>query len=215
MTTNNLRLENFSLAFGDNVLFKNLNYEFKPGIYVFSGPSGVGKSTLMRTIAGLNQNYTGSIILNGKVLKGTTPDVHMVHQHYTSYPWLDLVNNTLMVYKGHRQKVTKEVRQRAIDMLKTLGLGDHLKKKPGQLSGGQDQRLSIASALINDMSPVILYDEMTSALDDLNDYLVADLIKKHQQKCQNIVILITHETHVIKALNGTIVEFSEDFRIHN
>lgn len=214
MENNVLRIENFSLAFGTNQIFQNLNYEFTPGIYTFTGPSGVGKSTLMRAIAGLNPNYTGSISINGIPYKKPTPLIHMVHQHYTSYPWLNCLDNALMVYKGHNAKITDEVRKRAADMLITLGLGDHMNKRPGQLSGGQDQRLSIASALINDMSPVIMYDEMTSALDEANDLLVAELIRKHQNATNNIVIVITHEEHVKYALGGTDIYFSEEFRLN-
>ena len=213
MKTNSLKLNNFSLAFGDNVLFKNLDYEFLPGIYIFSGPSGVGKSSLMRCIAGLNTDYSGSIILNDEIMTGTTPKIHMVHQHYTSFPWLDIVANTLMVFKGHKVKVTKDTKKYAKEVLIQLGLEEHLKKKPHQLSGGQNQRVSIASALINNMSPVILYDEMTSALDEKNSYRVVNLIKEHQRQNQNIVIVITHEAHVAKALGGTRVEFTEKWRI--
>ena len=213
MKTNSLKLNNFSLAFGDNVLFKDLDYEFLPGIYIFSGPSGVGKSSLMRCIAGLNTDYSGSIILNDEIMTGTTPKIHMVHQHYTSFPWLDIVANTLMVFKGHKVKVTKDTKKYAKEVLIQLGLEEHLKKKPHQLSGGQNQRVSIASALINNMSPVILYDEMTSALDEKNSYRVVNLIKEHQRQNQNIVIVITHEADVAKALVGTRVEFTENWRI--
>lgn len=214
MEINSLKLENFSFAYGKNLLFKNLNYEFTPGIYIFSGPSGVGKSTLMRCIAGLNTDYSGSIILNGETLKKTSPKVHMVHQHYTSFPWLNVLDNTLMVFKGHKIKITKELKQNAIDVLTRLGLEEHIKKKPHQLSGGQDQRLSIASALVNYMSPVILYDEMTSALDEDNDYIVSELIKAHQRQFQNIVIVITHEAHVARELGGKVINFTENWRIN-
>lgn len=213
MKNNFLQIRDFSMAFGENVLFTNFDYDFKPGIYVLSGPSGVGKSTLMRIIAGLETRYTGDIILNGNKYTSYSPGVHMVHQHYTSFPWLSLLKNTLMVYKGHKVKPTDADISEAKEFLKKLGLEEHIDKLPSQISGGQDQRLSLASAFINKWSPVILYDEPTSALDNLNDMLIVDMIKEHQKKYGTIEIVITHEEHVIEGLNPTILEFTPEFRL--
>lgn len=213
MKENLLQVKNFNMAFGENILFTNFEYDFKPGIYVLSGPSGVGKSTLMRIIAGLEKRYKGDIILNGQKLNGTTPLVHMMHQHYTSFPWLNLLKNTLMVYKGHKIKPTDADVEEAKAILRTLGLSEHLDKLPSQISGGQDQRLSLASALINKWSPVIMYDEPTSALDNVNDELVVELIKEHQKKYGTIEIIITHEEHVVKGLNATVLELTPEFRL--
>ena len=211
--SNLLKIKNFHMAFGDNVLFDNFEYEFTPGIYAFSGPSGVGKSTLMRIIAGLEKRYTGEIILNDKKIIDTTPDIHMVHHHYTSFPWLNILQNVMMVYKGHKVKPSKEDVEEAKEYLKNLGLFEHIKKYPSQISGGQDQRLSLASAFANKWSPVVLYDEPTSALDTVNDMLIVDLIKAHQAKFGTIEIVITHEEHVVEGLGATILDFTKDFRI--
>ncbi len=234
-----LRLDSISLSFGENELFANVDYEFTPGIYAFSGPSGVGKSTLMRMIAGLESRYQGTIILekdvdkkldttsveynlfglDQKVEKTETiitkpiPEIHMVHQHYKSFPWLSCLNNVLMVYKGHKIKPSGKDKEEAIKVLERLGIAEHAKKLPTQISGGQDQRLSLASAFVNKWSDVMLYDEPTSALDELNDMLVVDLIKEHQARYNTIEIIITHEQHVIDGLNPTIIEFSPEFRI--
>ena len=234
-----LRLENISLSFGENLLFANLDYEFTPGIYAFSGPSGVGKTTLMRMIAGLEGRYQGTISIekdvekkldstqpeyslfgiDQKVVKEMAvinkpiPEIHMVHQHYKSFPWLSCINNVLMVYKGHKVRPTVEDKNEAMKILERLGIAEHAKKLPTQISGGQDQRLSLASAFINKWSDVILYDEPTSALDEVNDMLVVDLIKEHQAKYNTIEIIITHEQQVIDALNPTIIEFTPEFRV--
>lgn len=213
MKSNLLQVKNFNMAFGENILFTNFEYDFKPGIYVLSGPSGVGKSTLMRIIAGLEKRYTGDIILNGEKLTNTSPMVHMMHQHYTSFPWLNILKNTLMVYKGHKIAPTDADIEEAKAILKKLGLSEHLDKLPSQISGGQDQRLSLASALINKWSHVIMYDEPTSALDNINDELVVELIKAHQKKYGTIEIVITHEDHVVKGLGATVLELTPEFRL--
>ena len=213
MKNNLLQVKNFNMAFGENILFTNFEYDFTPGIYVLSGPSGVGKSTLMRIIAGLEKRYTGNIILNGEKLTSTSPLVHMMHQHYTSFPWLNILKNTLMVYKGHKIDPTDADIEEAKVILKKLGLSEHLDKLPSQISGGQDQRLTLASALINKWSPVVMYDEPTSALDNVNDELVVELIKEHQKKYGTIEIVITHEEHVVKGLNATVLELTPEFRL--
>lgn len=213
--SNKLEIKGFSLAYGEKVLFKNFDYTFEPGIYVFSGESGIGKTTLMRFIAGLEKKWKGSVVLNGKALKGCTPDIHMVHQHYLSFPWLNLVDNVLMVYKGHKEPITDEDRKLAEEVLKTMGLGEQLKQYPTQISGGQDQRLSIASAFVNKWSKVMLYDEPSSALDEENTIKVGNMIKEHQQKYGTIEIVITHQDELRDALNGTIIGFEKSFRIRD
>ena len=211
---NSLQLRDFSMAFGENVLFSHFDYDFEPGIYVFSGPSGCGKSTLMRCIAGLETRYTGDVILNGEKMISYTPEIHMMHQHYTSFPWLNVLKNALMVYKGHQIQPTAEDVEESKQVLKELGLEEHLDKLPTQISGGQDQRLSLASVFINKWSKVVLYDEPTSALDNINDMIVVDMIKRHQKKYGTIEIIITHEEHVFEGLDAKILDFTPDFRLH-
>lgn len=211
---NILQLRNFGMRFDENVLFTHMDLDLEPGIYAFSGPSGCGKSTLMRCIAGLETRYTGDIFLNGVKQNGCSKKKHAVHQHYTSFPWLNVYENAMMVYKGHQITPTAEDIKEAKEILKKLGLEEHLNKLPSQISGGQDQRLSLASAIINRWSKVFLYDEPTSALDNDNDMIVVEMIKEHQKKYGTIEIIITHEEHVIEGLDAKILEFTPEFRLH-
>lgn len=205
-----LEIKNFSLCFKEHTLFRNFAYTFTPGIYAFSGESGVGKSTLMRAIAGLNRNYTGDILLNGQRITGYGPQVYMMHQHYMSFPWLNLLDNVLMVYKGGRQKIRPEDRVEARQVLERIGLGDHMYKRPAAISGGQDQRDNIANAFMNKWSRVFLFDEPTSALDEENIQMVARLMREYQQKHESIYIVISHQDSLIKALDATIVPFTKE-----
>ena len=211
---NILQLRNFGMRFDENVLFTHMDLDLEPGIYVFSGPSGCGKSTLMRCIAGLENRYTGEIFLNGEKQVWCSQDKHMMMQHYTSFPWLNVLENALMVYKGHQITPTAEDIKEAKEILKKLGLEEHLDKLPSQISGGQDQRLSLARAIMNRWSKVFLYDEPTSALDNDNDMIVVEMIKEHQKKYGTIEIIITHEEHVIEGLGAKILEFTPEFRLH-
>lgn len=211
--SNELIVKDFSLAYGDNVLFKNFTYTFKPGIYIFSGESGVGKTTLMRFIAGLERRCTGEVIVNGETLKKYSPKIHMVHQHYQNYPWLKAVQNVLKVYEGHKKPVTEDDMEEAKAIMTKLGLGAHLEKYPSQLSGGQKQRVSLSRAFINKWSNVFLYDEPSSALDEANTLLVAEMILEHQRKFNSVEIIITHQDELEEALGGTILKFEKDFRI--
>ena len=207
-----LRFEGFGKSFGNNVIFENFNYTFNQGIYAFLGESGSGKSTLMRCIAGL-EGHTGKIYLDGIELKGTTPDVHMVHQHYYSFPWLNLEQNVLMVFVGHRVKITEAHREEAKSFLTRFGLEEHLFKIPSQISGGMDQRLSLCSAFVNPWSKVLLYDEPSSGLDYGNAKILAELIIEHQHKYGTIEIIITHDEKLLELLKPTVVEFTEEFKI--
>lgn len=194
---NTLNIKNLTKIFEDTVL-KDYSGDFTDGIYLIIGESGCGKTTLMRCIAGLI-DYEGDIILNGKRLKGHGTDVHMVHQHYFSFPWMDELQNVLMVHKGHKTKITAGHIREAEDILKKIKIGDRKGSTPTEISGGQDQRLSICSALVNHESRVFIYDEPTSALDMENTRLVAGLIRKHQEEDGTIEFIVTHDDVLINA----------------
>ena len=190
-------------------LFEGLNFTFTPGVYVFSGESGAGKTTLSRCIAGLDTAHTGKVILDGTPVTGTSSRIHVTGQSYFNYPWLNEEENVLMVCRAHKIRVTKGLRERARDILKRAGIYDE-HKKPYELSGGQNQRLSLCRALFNEWSRVFIYDEPFSALDDDNDLLFAKMIQEHQKKYNTIEIIITHEMAPVKDIPRKDVRFIRD-----
>lgn len=219
MQDNVLSICNLGIAFmsdgKEDVLYKNFSYEFVPGIYTLIGESGCGKSTLMRAIVNL-QSYSGQILLNGAPIGLSSHNAYMLHQHYADFPWCTVLQNVLMAYKAQRVKITKERITEATNILKTLGLGEHLSKKTGkfasEISGGQSQRVSLAVGFAC-RPKIFLLDEPTSALDRQNTLLVEEMLIDYQNKMNAIIIIITHDPKVPDELGARKLMMSKDFRI--
>lgn len=217
----NLKLDRLTISYvqpdgSTNTIYKNFSKEFVPGIYTLLGESGCGKSTLMRAIAGLKECEAGQVLLDGKVLKKANPEVYMLHQHYTDFPWCSVYKNVLMAYKAKKIKITGKEKKEAMQILELLGLKEQANKKVGEfnseVSGGQSQRLSFAIGLA--MKPKVwLLDEPTSALDRENMIKVANILKNYQKNTQAIIIAITHDTNFAKELNSTEIVLDKSIRI--
>lgn len=183
--------------------FKALNgASFQTGddarVVVLLGPSGGGKSTMLRVLGGLLLPEEGDVLVNDEKLPHDSPGAMkvlrqngFVFQGYNLFPHLSALQNValpLRVVQGHDEA---SARHRAVELLERLGLAEHLEKRPAELSGGQQQRAAIARALAS-KPRLLLLDEPTSALDPVMTGEVLDVIQELAQEGQQIV-LATHE----------------------
>ena len=190
----------------DKPLLKDFNYEFESKIYGILGHSGCGKTTLLRTIAGLTKPLSGEVLINGSsVGKAGQNGVYMMHQNYTSFDWLRCIDNVLIAKKV-KGKINKEDIDKAIHILSIVGLQGHEDKFPKQLSGGMRQRLALAITLFTNPK-IVLMDEPLSALDNATRTQMQDLILKVHKETENTIIMVTHSQEEANKMCDKIIKF--------
>lgn len=194
----------------DDVTINFRNSEF----VAILGPSGSGKTTLLNVIGGLDRYDSGDIIINGKSTKNFSQtdwdayrnnSVGFIFQSYNLISHLSIIENVElgMTLSGVSNN---ERHEKAIAALKRVGLGDHLKKRPNQLSGGQMQRVAIARAIANDPD-ILLCDEPTGALDTKTSESIMELIKELSH--DKLVIMVTHNPELAEEYASRIVHFQD------
>ena len=190
----------------DKPIMRDFCYTFQDNkIYGVLGESGKGKTTLLKTIAGLIPSLSGEVVVNGqKVKKPGKNGIYMMHQNYTSFDWLTCVDNILLTKKIKHESIREKENGDAVRMLKTVGLGDYVLDYPTQLSGGQRQRLALARTLF--INPqIILMDEPLSALDEKTRAKMQMLILKIHKETQNTIIMVTHSKDEARKMCDEII----------
>lgn len=198
---------------------KGVSITFRENEFVsILGQSGSGKTTMLNIIGGLDRYNSGDLVINGVSTKEYTDadwdyyrnnSIGFVFQSYNLIPHQTVLANVEMALTLAGVS-KKERRQRAIAVLKKVGLGDHLHKKPNQMSGGQMQRVAIARALINNPD-ILLADEPTGALDSETSLQIMELLKEIAK--DKLVVMVTHNpelaekysTRIVNLLDGVIV----------
>jgi polar amino acid transport system ATP-binding protein len=221
-----VKIKDLHKAYGPIQVLKGLDIEMEPGErVVVIGPSGGGKSTLLRVMMGLENINEGTIAFGGKPYISADParrktvidtevrrSIGMVFQHYTLFPHLSVIENLVLAPRKVRGEAKASATQRAQALLERFGLGAKAQNYPAQLSGGQKQRVAIARALMLDPK-LMLFDEVTSALDP---ELVAEVEQVVMQLAeQNMpMMIVTHDmwfakniaSRVIFCAGGVVVE---------
>ena len=209
---------------GDNkvVALKGVSLDFRKSEFVsVLGQSGCGKTTLLNIIGGLDQYTSGDLVINGRSTKKykdrdwdtyRNHSIGFVFQSYNLIPHQTVLQNVelALTLSGVSRA---ERRARAKAALEEVGLGDQLKKKPNEMSGGQMQRVAIARALVNNPD-IILADEPTGALDTETSVQVMEILKRISK--DRLIIMVTHNpdlakqysSRIIRMLDGKIIDDS-------
>ncbi|MFW6308509.1 MAG: amino acid ABC transporter ATP-binding protein [bacterium] len=207
-----LELNNVSKEYGSKTVLDNVNLSIEDrNIIGIIGPSGGGKSSLLRMIAGFEEITTGEIIINNINVSKEVNKLHkncgFVFQSHNLFLHLTVLDNiTLILEKVHKYKPQK-AKKRALTLLEKFSLTDHIKKKPQQLSGGEAQRVSIVRALAIDPA-VLFFDEPTSSLDPVLTYDVLDTIVE-LEKVKKDFIIVTHEIGFVNQVADYIIFIDE------
>ena len=183
-------------------VLRDVNLTIEPGqSLAITGPSGCGKSTLLNVLGTLDEPDQGEVLFEGQPTKGLGPErlaalrsagIGFVFQLHHLLPQCTVLENVLLPTLALEERPDEKAsRDRAIDLLKTVGLDHRAGYRPAQLSGGERQRAAVVRALIN--SPkLILADEPTGALDEQNSKLLTDLLVSLVDKFGIALVLVTH-----------------------
>lgn len=195
-----LEVKNVSKIYGDLHALKEVNFQVRKGEWVaIMGSSGSGKSTIMNIIGCMDKPTMGEVILDGQDITKETQTsltkirrekIGLIFQQFHLIPYLTALENVMVAQYYH--SIPDE--QEALQALERVGLKDRAKHLPSQLSGGEQQRVCIARALIN--SPeIILADEPTGNLDEVNEKIVIDILTQLHKEGSTIIV-VTHDLEV-------------------
>ena len=179
----------------------------------FVGPSGCGKSTLLKLIAGLVPATSGSVMVDGRLVRGPLKNVGMAFQNPVLLPWRSVLNNLLLPFEILRENGDSRApdralwREKAVALLRTVGLGGAEDRQPRELSGGMRQRVSLCRALIHEPA-LLLLDEPFAALDAFTREEMWELHQTLRLHREFTGVLVTHDLREAVFLAQTIYVMS-------
>ncbi|AFZ13250.1 Fe(3+)-transporting ATPase [Crinalium epipsammum PCC 9333] len=220
MTEPLIELKGISKSFGNNVILDNVDLTIERGDSLgIIGPSGTGKSTILRIIAGLLAPDAGEIYIQGQLRQGLIEDaedpifIGMVFQQAALFDSLTVEENVGFLLLQHSTLSRREIKQLAEEKLAMVGLGKIGDRYPAELSGGMRKRVSFARAIMsNPQNPrytpeVLLYDEPTAGLDPIASTVIEDLVRDLQRAeggCSTY-LMVTHQDSTIRRTTDKVV----------
>jgi len=208
-----LQIRGLRKSLGGQEVLKGIDFEVNPGeIFVIMGPSGSGKSVLLKHLIGLEDPDAGEILVNGLPLQ--SPEVTekyrfaMVFQSGALLNSLTVGENVGLYLTEHRLKAPEEISRIVSESLEAVGLKGTENRMPSELSGGMKKRVAIALALVIEPQ-LILYDEPTSELDPLSMVVVGEEILKLKQRTQATSLVVSHDRELAFGIADRIAVISE------
>ncbi|MGI8393230.1 ABC transporter ATP-binding protein [Leucobacter sp. W1038] len=204
-----VRVDHVTMNFGEgeqlNQVLANLNLTVEQGEFLsIVGPSGVGKTTLLRIFSGLIQPTDGHVYVDNEMIRQPHPSIGVVFQDYSRslLPWMTTIENVAFPLEGRFGK--KERLERAESALESVGLGGQGSKFPWEMSGGMQQRVAIARGLAYE-AKILLMDEPFASVDAQTRFSLEDLVLDLQRRLKLTVILVTHDIDEALYLSDRVV----------
>lgn len=209
-----LKVKNLNKSFGKNKVLNNINFEVESGeVCVLLGKSGVGKTTILRCINGLESFDDGEIIIDNCIMKNKSQilrnreKIGMVFQNFNLFPHMSVLENIISAPINILKKSKEDSIKQAKEILKMMDLEEKIYSYPYELSGGQSQRVAIARACA--LKPkVICFDEPTSALDVVSIEKVSEIIRGLKSEGMAILI-ITHDIGFANDISDKIIKIGD------
>lgn len=223
-----LEVQSLTKHYGEARALSDVSFTIKKGQFVaVIGPSGSGKTTLIRCINRLIEPTSGSVKYNkknllelkGQELRHARARLGMIFQHYNLVPRLTVIENVLHGRLGYKStfagvigRYTEEEKEKAVEVLRLLGLEEYVYRRCDQLSGGQKQRVGIARALVQDPR-MILCDEPISSLDPSSSKIIMDYLRKIQVELGITILVNLHQVDVAKKYSERILGFNSGKKV--
>ncbi|MCR5621720.1 MAG: ABC transporter ATP-binding protein [Treponema sp.] len=202
----NIEIHDVSKSFDDVHVLNGFSLDVRPGSFVsLIGPSGCGKSTLLRIIGGLEKQYDGTVFLDGEQVTRAGSDRGFAFQGSNLFPWLTVEGNVAFGLKA--RKIYREKKQDVMDIIKLVGLSGFEDSYPHQISGGMQQRASLARALVGHPK-VLLLDEPLGALDAFTRMNLQDEILRIKNENDMTMLMVTHDVDEAIYMSDRVVVMS-------